>query len=134
MAAYHTSLDLQTFWIEMFKYLIASFIVRGSACTINDIFDRNFDAGVGEPVSRYTASFPPHHVTERTKGCPLASGRVSAFATVVGIVAQWSFLSNHLRCTRTTTSLAASFPETGTVRVTTHPPHLSFSYSLLARR
>ena len=54
MAAYHTSLDLQTFWIEMFKYLIASFIVRGSACTINDIFDRNFDAGVGEPVSHYT--------------------------------------------------------------------------------
>ena len=47
MAAYHTSLDLQTFWIEMFKFLIAAFIVRGSACTINDIFDRNFDAGVG---------------------------------------------------------------------------------------
>ena len=29
MAAYYTSLDLQTFWMEMFKYLIASFIVRG---------------------------------------------------------------------------------------------------------
>jgi hypothetical protein len=93
MAAYHTSLDLQTFWIEMSKYLIASFIVRGSesAYTINDISDGNFDAGVGEPISHYTATFPPHHVTERTKGCPLASGRVSAFATVVGIVAQWSF-------------------------------------------
>ena len=90
MAAYHTSLGLQTFWIEMFKYLIASFIVRGSACTINDIFDRNFDAGVGDPLSHYTASFPPH-VTERTKSCPLASGRVSVFATVVAIVAQWSF-------------------------------------------
>jgi heme O synthase-like polyprenyltransferase len=47
MAAYHTSLDLQTFWTEMLKFLIASFLVRGSACTINDIFDRNFDAGVG---------------------------------------------------------------------------------------
>ena len=47
MAAYHTSLDLQTYWLEMFKFLIASLLVRGSACTINDIFDRNFDAGVG---------------------------------------------------------------------------------------
>jgi 4-hydroxybenzoate polyprenyltransferase len=50
MAAYHTSLDLQTFWTEMFKFLIAAFLVRGSACTINDIFDRNFDAGVGAPI------------------------------------------------------------------------------------
>lgn len=47
MAAYHTSLDLTTFWTEMFKFLIAAFIVRGSACTVNDIFDRDFDAGVG---------------------------------------------------------------------------------------
>ena len=47
MAAYHTSLDLQTYWVEMFKFLIASLLVRGSACTINDIFDRDFDAGVG---------------------------------------------------------------------------------------
>jgi 4-hydroxybenzoate polyprenyltransferase len=52
MAAYHTSLDLQTYWVEMFKFLIASLLVRGSACTINDIFDRNFDAGVG--VSRFS--------------------------------------------------------------------------------
>jgi 4-hydroxybenzoate polyprenyltransferase len=48
MAAYKTSLDLPTFWTEMFKFLIAAFLVRGSACTINDIFDRNFDAGVGK--------------------------------------------------------------------------------------
>ena len=47
MAAYHTSLDLTTFWTEMFKFLIAATLVRGSACTINDIFDRDFDAGVG---------------------------------------------------------------------------------------
>jgi 4-hydroxybenzoate polyprenyltransferase len=47
MAAYHTSLDLTTFWIEMFKFLIAAFIVRSSACTVNDILDRKFDAGVG---------------------------------------------------------------------------------------
>lgn len=72
MAAYHTSLDLTTFWTEMFKFLIAAFIVRGSACTINDIFDRKFDAGV-----------------ERTKGRPLASGRVSVFAAVVYLILQY---------------------------------------------
>lgn len=72
MAAYHTSLDLQTYWVEAFKFLIASLLVRGSACTINDIFDRNFDAGV-----------------ERTKGRPLASGRVSVFAAVVYLILQY---------------------------------------------
>ncbi|KAI0298354.1 4-hydroxybenzoate polyprenyl transferase [Multifurca ochricompacta] len=72
MAAYHTSLDLQTFWTEMLKFLIAAFIVRGSACTINDIFDRDFDAGV-----------------ERTKGRPLASGRVSVFAAVIYLIFQY---------------------------------------------
>ncbi|KAH9974430.1 4-hydroxybenzoate polyprenyl transferase [Lactifluus volemus] len=72
MAAYHTSLDLKTFWTEMSKFLIAAFIVRGSACTINDIFDRDFDAGV-----------------ERTKGRPLASGRVSVFAAVVYLIVQY---------------------------------------------
>ena len=50
MGAYHTSLDLTTFWTEMLKFLGAAFIIRGSACTINDIFDRNFDAGVGTPT------------------------------------------------------------------------------------
>jgi 4-hydroxybenzoate polyprenyltransferase len=48
MAAYHVKLDLPTYWMEMAKFLVAAFIVRGSACTINDIFDRKFDAGVGE--------------------------------------------------------------------------------------
>ncbi|KAI9433076.1 4-hydroxybenzoate polyprenyl transferase [Lactarius indigo] len=72
MAAYKTSLDLTTFWTEMFKFLIAALLVRGSACTINDIFDRNFDAGV-----------------ERTKGRPLASGRVSVFAAVVYLILQY---------------------------------------------
>ena len=50
MAAYHTNLDLNTYWMELAKFLVAAFIVRGSACTINDIFDRNFDAGVGTPT------------------------------------------------------------------------------------
>ncbi|KAI0062575.1 4-hydroxybenzoate polyprenyl transferase [Artomyces pyxidatus] len=72
MAAYHINLDLTTYWMELAKFLVAAFIVRGSACTINDIFDREFDAGV-----------------ERTKGRPLASGRVSVFAAVVYLIAQY---------------------------------------------
>lgn len=47
MAAYHTELPLNRYWVELAKSLFAAFIVRGSACTINDIFDRKFDAGVG---------------------------------------------------------------------------------------
>jgi 4-hydroxybenzoate polyprenyltransferase len=89
MAAYHTSLDLKTFWTEMFKFLIAAFIVRGSACTINDIFDRNFDAGVGTFSSHCTIQIRAHIVTERTKGRPLASGRVSVFAAVVYLILQY---------------------------------------------
>jgi 4-hydroxybenzoate polyprenyltransferase len=89
MAAYHTSLDLQTFWTEMFKFLIAAFIVRGSACTINDIFDRKFDAGVGASISSCNPHFPSHVSIERTKGRPLASGRVSVFAAVVYLVPQY---------------------------------------------
>ncbi len=89
MAAYNTSLDLTTFWTEMFKFLIAALIVRGSACTINDIFDRDFDAGVGtfrvNTMSRPRSDVNP----ERTKGRPLASGRVSVFAAVVYLILQY---------------------------------------------
>jgi 4-hydroxybenzoate polyprenyltransferase len=89
MAAYHTGLDLQTFWIEMFKYLIASILVRGSACTINDIFDRDFDAGVGVSIFCTPPTAPPYVTIERTKGRPLASGRVSVFAAVVYLLLQY---------------------------------------------
>ena len=48
MAAFTTNLPLQTYTIELSKYMLAAFILRSSACTINDIFDRKMDAGVGE--------------------------------------------------------------------------------------
>jgi len=72
MAAYRTNLDLNTYWMEIARLLVAAFIVRSSACTINDIFDRKFDAGV-----------------ERSKNRPLASGRVSVFGAVAFLVAQY---------------------------------------------
>jgi 4-hydroxybenzoate polyprenyltransferase len=48
MAAFTTNLPLKTYAIEFFKYMLSAFILRSSACTINDIFDRKMDAGVGE--------------------------------------------------------------------------------------
>ena len=34
-------------WL-MLKTFFGAFILRSSACTVNDIFDRKFDAAVGE--------------------------------------------------------------------------------------
>jgi 4-hydroxybenzoate polyprenyltransferase len=58
MAAYHTSLNLHVFWTEMFRLFVAAFIVRSTACAINDVFDREFDAGVGMPIVDFTT--PSH--------------------------------------------------------------------------
>ncbi|MGD1015127.1 MAG: 4-hydroxybenzoate octaprenyltransferase [Roseiarcus sp.] len=52
-------------------FLVGAIAMRGAGCTYNDILDRKLDAGV-----------------ERTKGRPLASGRVSVGAAVVFLVAQ----------------------------------------------
>jgi 4-hydroxybenzoate polyprenyltransferase len=54
MAAYTVSLPLRQYWIELAKFLVMAINVRGSACTINDIFDRNFDAGVGMSLLLYS--------------------------------------------------------------------------------
>jgi len=52
MAAYTVKLPLQQYWTELAKFLIMAINVRGSACTINDILDRDFDAGVGMYMQR----------------------------------------------------------------------------------
>ncbi|KAI0066871.1 UbiA prenyltransferase [Artomyces pyxidatus] len=72
LAAYHTGLPLPKYWMELARFALAALLVRGAACTVNDIFDREFDAGV-----------------ERTKGRPLASGRISVFAAVVYLMLQY---------------------------------------------
>jgi 4-hydroxybenzoate polyprenyltransferase len=48
MAAFATNLRLETYGIELSKCMLGAFFLRSSACTINDIFDRKMDAGVGE--------------------------------------------------------------------------------------
>ncbi len=41
------------------------------------------------PISHYTAERAPDVTIERTKGRPLASGRVSVFAAVVYLILQY---------------------------------------------
>ncbi|KAJ7620468.1 UbiA prenyltransferase family-domain-containing protein [Mycena rosella] len=74
MAAFATRLPLGAYALHLGKALVGAFLLRSSACTINDIFDREMDAGV-----------------ERTRNRPLASGRVSVLAAVIYLVIQYTF-------------------------------------------
>ncbi|KAJ7858356.1 UbiA prenyltransferase family-domain-containing protein [Mycena olivaceomarginata] len=73
MAAYTNGLPLNAYWIGIGKALVGAFLLRSSACTINDFFDRKVDAGV-----------------ERSKGRPLASGRISVPAALLYLFAQYA--------------------------------------------
>lgn len=48
MAAYKTKMPLNSYWRSVINCVISAFILRASACTVNDIFDRRVDAAVGE--------------------------------------------------------------------------------------
>jgi 4-hydroxybenzoate polyprenyltransferase len=56
---------------RLLLFLIGAIAMRGAGCTYNDILDRDLDAGVA-----------------RTKGRPLPSGRVTARAAALFLVAQ----------------------------------------------
>ncbi|KAJ6578176.1 UbiA prenyltransferase family-domain-containing protein [Mycena capillaripes] len=73
MAAYTAGLPLEAYFPKLGKSFVAAFLLRSSACTINDIFDRNMDAGV-----------------ERCKTRPLPSGRISVPAAVLYLLAQYA--------------------------------------------
>ncbi|KAJ7616478.1 4-hydroxybenzoate polyprenyl transferase [Roridomyces roridus] len=72
MAAHATLLDPRLYALNLAKMLLGAFLVRSSACTVNDIFDCEMDAGV-----------------ERTKNRPLPSGRISVTAATLFLVAQY---------------------------------------------
>ncbi|KAJ7513166.1 4-hydroxybenzoate polyprenyl transferase [Mycena galericulata] len=73
MAAHATSLAPGSYAINLAKALVGAFLLRSSACTINDIFDREVDAGV-----------------ERTRNRPLASGRISVLAATLYLLVQYA--------------------------------------------
>ncbi|XP_006455082.1 hypothetical protein AGABI2DRAFT_226364 [Agaricus bisporus var. bisporus H97] len=72
MAAYRTKMPLQDYWWSMLNCTFGAIILRTSACTINDIFDRELDAGVA-----------------RTKQRPIPSGRISVFAASLYVAVQY---------------------------------------------
>lgn len=48
MAAFTTNLPFRIYIADLLKWFVGAFILRSSACTINDIFDRHMDACVGQ--------------------------------------------------------------------------------------
>lgn len=68
--------------------MIVAVILRVSACTINDIFDRKLDAGVGECNDGFKFISDVIFIA-RTKGRPLPSGRISVFAATVYLLIQY---------------------------------------------
>ena len=57
MAAFRVGLPIQAYGPALLKCFIGAFILRSSACTINDIFDRKMDAGVGKLSRSFEAIF-----------------------------------------------------------------------------
>ncbi|KAI5119661.1 hypothetical protein M0805_007752 [Coniferiporia weirii] len=72
MVAYAKKVPFDELAILLLKTVFGAFILRSSACTVNDIFDRNFDAAV-----------------ERTKSRPVACGKVSVFSATAFLVFQF---------------------------------------------
>jgi 4-hydroxybenzoate polyprenyltransferase len=48
MAAYRVSMPVERYLVELCKAFITAFLMRSFACTVNDIFDFEFDAQVGQ--------------------------------------------------------------------------------------
>ncbi|KAF8217501.1 UbiA prenyltransferase family [Mycena galopus ATCC 62051] len=70
MAAYATGLPLHAYCAGLAKCFISAFVMRSSACTINDIFDRKMDA--------------------RFRDRPLPSGRISVQAATLYLTLQYA--------------------------------------------
>lgn len=51
MAAYTNKTPVDVVAVLLLKTIVGAFVIRGAACTVNDIFDREFDAAVGELIS-----------------------------------------------------------------------------------
>lgn len=72
MAAYRIRLSFGEYALGLGKCFVGAFLLRCSACTVNDIFDREVDAAV-----------------ERTRSRPLPSGIISAPAAIYYLMVQY---------------------------------------------
>lgn len=57
MGAYRVGVPIDVYGISLLKCIISAFILRCSACTVNDIFDRNLDANVGKDFDLRTDNY-----------------------------------------------------------------------------
>ncbi|KAJ7191422.1 UbiA prenyltransferase family-domain-containing protein [Mycena pura] len=73
MAAYAARAPPAAYACALGKTLVGAFVLRSAACTVNDIVDREVDAGV-----------------ERTRTRPLPSGRVSVRAAALYLLVQYA--------------------------------------------
>jgi 4-hydroxybenzoate polyprenyltransferase len=53
MAAYSQKMDLGVYFKSLGWCLFSAWIVRSSACTVNDMADKDMDAGVGKHAQRF---------------------------------------------------------------------------------
>ncbi|KAJ3528987.1 hypothetical protein NMY22_g9187 [Coprinellus aureogranulatus] len=73
MAAYRIRSSPSAYSLDLLKCLVGAFLLRSSACTVNDIFDRDVDAGVA-----------------RTRNRPLPSGRISVSGAAIFLLVQYA--------------------------------------------
>ena len=81
-SALHLPITTPLTYLTLFG--VGAFVMRGAGCTINDMWDRDLDKGVGEPPSADalvvvfdTDGWVPFRVVERTKTRPMANGDVT---------------------------------------------------------
>ncbi len=74
------SYALETTWTTPLTYIslfgLGALVMRGAGCTINDMWDRNLDKGVGMSLKLVPLPLPTHR-PERTKTRPLAAGDIT---------------------------------------------------------
>jgi len=89
MAAHRTGISLEEYAVNIGKSFVCAFLLRSSACTVNDIFDREMDAGVGEFLQHFGHCQNSDSVSARCKVRPLPSGRISVRAATAYLMVQY---------------------------------------------
>ncbi|PPQ65925.1 hypothetical protein CVT24_011258 [Panaeolus cyanescens] len=82
MAAHKTNLPFDKYLTYLAQFAIYAVLLRGAACTVNDIMDVKYDSAV-----------------ERTRGRPLPSGRISIRAAVIFLFVQYIISTSFLLVT-----------------------------------
>lgn len=94
MAAHRTHLSFEIYVTYLVQFAIYAILLRGVACTVNDILDVKYDAAVGERTCVNCLQFSvltsgTSNPTERTKSRPLPSERISVRSALIFLVFQY---------------------------------------------